>query len=217
MATIAFGARVVAGDVYHEGISNLTESDIEVARRLGYVVKLLAIAELDVSGEIAVRGAPGDGARAPPAGERVRESFNAVFVEGPPSAVDVLRRGAAGSDGECGAGRRHRRRRSTSLKGTHGTLGSFAKAPHQDRSTRHRPSTSSASRWPTEPGVLHAVTGVRPPRRQHPRRRAGGPRGRRPPRVHHPRGAGGRVQATSASCASSTSCGGRRLPARHRR
>src|SRR4029077_15150698 len=58
MATIAFGARVVAGDVYHEGISNLTESDIEVARRLGYVVKLLAIAELDASGEIAVRVHP---------------------------------------------------------------------------------------------------------------------------------------------------------------
>ena len=47
IASIAFGARVVAGDVYHEGISNLTAADIDVARRLGYVVKLLAIAELD--------------------------------------------------------------------------------------------------------------------------------------------------------------------------
>src|SRR5688500_7028562 len=41
VATIAFGARVVAGDVYHEGISGLTPADIDYARRLGYVVKLL--------------------------------------------------------------------------------------------------------------------------------------------------------------------------------
>ena len=45
IATVAFGAHVVAGDVYHEGISGLTAADIEFARRLGYVIKLLAIAE----------------------------------------------------------------------------------------------------------------------------------------------------------------------------
>ena len=38
IATIAFGAKVVAGDVYHEGISNVTAADIAVARRLKYVV-----------------------------------------------------------------------------------------------------------------------------------------------------------------------------------
>ena len=63
MASIAFGARVVAGDVYHEGISQLTQSDIEVARRLGYVVKLLAIAELDAERRDRRARAPGDGAR----------------------------------------------------------------------------------------------------------------------------------------------------------
>ena len=47
IASIAFGAKVVAGDVYHEGISGITAADIAVARRLGYVVKLLAIAERD--------------------------------------------------------------------------------------------------------------------------------------------------------------------------
>ena len=63
MASIAFGARVVAGDVYHEGISNVTAADIEVARRLGYVVKLLAIAELDDADRRDRRArAPGDGA-----------------------------------------------------------------------------------------------------------------------------------------------------------
>ena len=47
IASIAFGARVVAGDVYHEGISKVTSADIASARRLGYVVKLLAICEQD--------------------------------------------------------------------------------------------------------------------------------------------------------------------------
>ena len=45
IATIAFGVRVVAGDVYHEGISGITPADITFAQRLGYEVKLLAIAE----------------------------------------------------------------------------------------------------------------------------------------------------------------------------
>ena len=45
IASIAFGCRIVAGDVYHEGISGVSASDIAIARRLGYVVKLLAIAE----------------------------------------------------------------------------------------------------------------------------------------------------------------------------
>ena len=35
IATIAFGVRVVAGDVYHEGISGITPADITFAQRLG--------------------------------------------------------------------------------------------------------------------------------------------------------------------------------------
>ncbi|MFB3737883.1 MAG: homoserine dehydrogenase [Candidatus Velamenicoccus archaeovorus] len=81
LASIAFNARVVAGDVYREGITRVTPEDIVYARRLGYVVKLLAIAEFD--GErIAARVHPA----MIPAGHplaSVREAFNAVFVEGP--------------------------------------------------------------------------------------------------------------------------------------
>ncbi|NMD23763.1 MAG: homoserine dehydrogenase, partial [Actinobacteria bacterium] len=62
MATIAFGSRVVAGDVYHEGISGVSSTDIDFAKRLGYVIKLLAIAELvdvaDGPAEVAVRVHP---------------------------------------------------------------------------------------------------------------------------------------------------------------
>ena len=45
IATIAFGLDVVAGDVYHEGIADITSTDIDFAGRLGYEVKLLAIVE----------------------------------------------------------------------------------------------------------------------------------------------------------------------------
>ncbi len=85
IATIAFGARVVAGDVYHEGIADITPADIAFARRLGYEIKLLAIAEsgagADGSPEVAVRVHPAMVPRHHPLAS-VRESFNAVFVEG---------------------------------------------------------------------------------------------------------------------------------------
>ena len=55
---IAFGARVVAGDVYREGISGVTADDIAIAGRLGYVVKLLAIDRATIDGEVAVRVHP---------------------------------------------------------------------------------------------------------------------------------------------------------------
>src|SRR5580658_5155684 len=45
LANVAFGAKVVAGDVYREGISGITGQDIEAAKRLGYVIKLLAVVE----------------------------------------------------------------------------------------------------------------------------------------------------------------------------
>lgn len=81
LASIAFNARVVADDVYREGISRVTSEDIEYARRLGYVVKLLAIAEFD--GErIAARVHPAMIPQTHPLAS-VREAFNAVFVEGP--------------------------------------------------------------------------------------------------------------------------------------
>ena len=100
LASIAFGAKVVAGDVYHEGISAITATDIAFAARLGYVVKLLAVAELvtvaDGPDEVAVRVHPAMVPLTHPLAG-VRESFNAVFVEG--AAVGDLMfygRGAGG-------------------------------------------------------------------------------------------------------------------------
>jgi homoserine dehydrogenase len=97
LATIAFGVEVVAGDVYREGISGVTAHDIGVADRLGYVVKLLALAEQDDAGAVAVRVHPAMLPQAHPLAA-VRGSFNAVFVEG--EAVGELMfygRGAGGA------------------------------------------------------------------------------------------------------------------------
>jgi homoserine dehydrogenase len=82
LASIAFNARVVADDVYREGIANVTPEDIEYARRLGYVVKLLAIGEIDDDERIAVRVHPAMIPEAHPLAS-VRDAYNAVFVEGP--------------------------------------------------------------------------------------------------------------------------------------
>jgi homoserine dehydrogenase len=96
LASLAFDSRVVAGDVYREGITTVTEGDIAFARRMGYVIKLLGIAEDDGS-RIGARVhpclIPDDHPLA-----SVRDSFNAVFVEA--EAVDDLMfygRGAGGA------------------------------------------------------------------------------------------------------------------------
>ncbi|HET6777229.1 MAG TPA: homoserine dehydrogenase [Actinomycetota bacterium] len=81
LASIAFNARVVAGDVYREGIGAVTTEDIEFARRLGYVVKLLAIAELHEE-RVAARVHPAMIPSEHPLAA-VRDAFNGVFVEGP--------------------------------------------------------------------------------------------------------------------------------------
>jgi homoserine dehydrogenase len=81
LASIAFNARFVAGDVYREGIGTVTTEDIEFARRLGYVVKLLAIAELHEE-RVAARVHPAMIPSGHPLAA-VRDAFNGVFVEGP--------------------------------------------------------------------------------------------------------------------------------------
>jgi homoserine dehydrogenase len=84
LASLAFDARVVAGDVYREGITAVTATDIAHAARMGYVIKLLAIAEetpgADGEPEIGVRVHPALVPAEHPLAS-VRESFNAVYVE----------------------------------------------------------------------------------------------------------------------------------------
>lgn len=97
LASIAFNADVVAGDVYREGIERIEVADIDVAHRLGYEVKLLAVAERAGDGDaICVRVHPAMVPKGHPLAG-VRGPFNAVFVEG--DAVGELMlygRGAGG-------------------------------------------------------------------------------------------------------------------------
>ncbi len=81
LASIAFNTRVVADEVYREGITRVTENDIADATRMGYVMKLLAIAELDDE-EVSARVHPAMVPASHPLGS-VRDAFNAVFLEGP--------------------------------------------------------------------------------------------------------------------------------------
>ena len=81
IASIAFGASVVADDVHHEGITGITATDIAAASRLGYVIKLLGVAEQSPSGEIGVRVHPAMVPVDHPLAS-VRDAFNAVFIEG---------------------------------------------------------------------------------------------------------------------------------------
>ena len=158
LASIAFGKRVVAGDVYREGISGVTAADIDFAGRLGYAIKLLAIAE-EIGGQVSVRVHPAMIPKSHPLAA-VRESFNAVFVEG--EAVGQLMfygRGAGGSptasavlgdliDAAMNLG-----------KGTHASIGTFAEAdlaPIEDLSSPYYLTIEVRD----QPGVLAKVANV---------------------------------------------------------
>jgi len=79
LASLAFHTRVSTADVYRQGITALTAADIEGARVLGCVVKLLAICERTGDG-ISVRVHPAMISREHPLAS-VRGAYNAVFVE----------------------------------------------------------------------------------------------------------------------------------------
>jgi len=50
LTSLAFGTRIAAGDIYMEGISNITQADIRAAGDLGYRIKLLGVAQRTDSG-----------------------------------------------------------------------------------------------------------------------------------------------------------------------
>jgi homoserine dehydrogenase len=50
LTALAFGTRISAGDVYMEGISNISQADIRAAGELGYRIKLLGVAQRTESG-----------------------------------------------------------------------------------------------------------------------------------------------------------------------
>ena len=159
IASIAFGASITADDVDHEGITKITEIDIAFAKRMGFVIKLLAVAEQDDAGAIGVRVHPAMVPLEHPLAS-VRESFNAVFVEGA-SVGDLMfyGRGAGGAptasailgDLIDAALNRHR--------GSHATVGQLAPAtlrPIDDVESAYYLNVEVLDRT----GVLAQVAGV---------------------------------------------------------
>jgi homoserine dehydrogenase len=98
LAGLAFGSDVVGADVHREGITGVRAVDVAFAGRLGYVVKLLAVAELvDGGPDVSVRVHPAMVPRSHPLAS-VRGAFNAVFIEGEASGELMLYgRGAGGA------------------------------------------------------------------------------------------------------------------------
>jgi homoserine dehydrogenase len=148
--------------VYHEGISGLPASDFEYATKLGSVVMLLAIAARSDDGS---GGGPGAiGVRVHPAMvptthplASVRESYNAVFVEG--EAVGSLMfygRGAGGSPTASAVLGDLIDAAANLRKGAHATLGTLADAtirPIDDARSEYYLNLEVAD----EPGVLAQV------------------------------------------------------------
>lgn len=97
LAGLAFHTRVTLSDVACEGISKITARDVQVARDIDHVIKLLAIAELTKEERVSVRVHPTLIPRQHPLAS-VRNAFNAIFVEAE-SAGELMfyGRGAGGA------------------------------------------------------------------------------------------------------------------------
>ena len=157
LAGLAFHSRVTDSDVYREGITKITDTDVAVAKSLDLVVKLLAIAELTTDGKISVRVHPTLISRSHPLAS-VREAFNAVFVESESAgAMMFYGRGAGGAPtasailGDLVAVARHRV--SGGLGPRESDYADLAIAPMGSTKTRYLIRLDVADR----PGVLAAV------------------------------------------------------------
>ena len=157
LAGLAFHSRVTDSDVYREGITKITDTDVAVAKSLDLVVKLLAIAELTNDGKISVRVHPTLISRSHPLAS-VREAFNAVFVESEAAgAMMFYGRGAGGAPtasailGDLVAVARHRV--SGGLGPRESDYADLAIAPIGSVKTRYLIRLDVADR----PGVLAAV------------------------------------------------------------
>jgi len=97
LAELAFHTRVTFDDVSCEGITGVTAADVAAAREMGFVIKLLAVAERTEDGGVIVRVHPTMVPRSHPLAS-VRDAFNAVFIEAE-SAGEMMfyGRGAGGA------------------------------------------------------------------------------------------------------------------------
>jgi homoserine dehydrogenase len=90
LASLAFGGRIKLSEVYAEGIRHVTSADIAYANRLGFVIKLLAIARRDAcpvspeqQDQLQIRVHPTLVPESHPLAS-VNDVYNAILVEGDP-------------------------------------------------------------------------------------------------------------------------------------
>ncbi|MBD1824787.1 homoserine dehydrogenase [Cyanobacteria bacterium FACHB-DQ100] len=83
LASLAFGGRIKLPEVYCEGIRNVSAIEIAYAEKLGFVIKLLAIAKRKSSDELEVRVHPTLVPKAHPLAS-VNDVYNAILIEGDP-------------------------------------------------------------------------------------------------------------------------------------
>jgi homoserine dehydrogenase len=160
LSSVAFNARVLAGDVEREGITKISGADIRAAHEMGYEVKLLAVAEMH-GGEVSARVHPSMLPRTHPLAA-VRDVYNAVFVQGEEAGeLMFLGRGAgAGPTGSAVVGDIVEIARNV-VNGARG-IGCTC---YRDRA-RIRPQDDTRVRYyvvlsvSDQPGVLSAVAGV---------------------------------------------------------
>lgn len=84
LASLGFSGRINLQDVYTEGIRQVSKTDIAYAEKLGFVIKLLAIAKRDTpSSPLSVRVHPTLVPQAHPLAS-INGVYNAILVEGEP-------------------------------------------------------------------------------------------------------------------------------------
>ncbi len=81
LSSIAFTSRIDVSDIYVEGITNIGKRDMEVARDLGYVIKLVGIGQQTESGALQVRVHPALLPQTHPLAS-VNDVYNAVYLKG---------------------------------------------------------------------------------------------------------------------------------------
>ncbi len=159
IASIAFGVEVTSAQVPAEGISAVRDVDIRFAGRKGFVIKLLAVAELLDDGSVSARVHPMLVPETHPLAA-VRDSFNAVFVEG--AAVGQLMlygRGAGGGPTASAVLGDLVDAAVNQARGQHATVGTLRPAvvaPADQLTCEYYISLDVADR----PGVLATVAGV---------------------------------------------------------
>jgi homoserine dehydrogenase len=159
LASLAFHTRVRAGDVYREGITEVTAADVASAKAMGATIKLLCLAERD-GDAVTVRVHPAMIPRSHPLAG-VGDAFNAVFVEADAAGqLMFYGRGAGGAPtasavlGDLVAVARHRL--SGNRSAPESVYADLRIRPMGEARTRYHVSLDVADRA----GVLAGVAGV---------------------------------------------------------